>query len=78
MYHNPAMGIGWMFALSGVVLLVLILIAGLAFSQFQRPGAGDHASRPDAERTLADRLARGEIEVEEYEQRLRALRAAPR
>src|SRR5690242_18176661 len=36
-------------------LLVLILIAGLVFSQFQRPGAGDHVPRPDAERTLADR-----------------------
>ena len=78
MYHSPGMGIGWMFAFPGAVLLVLILIAGLVFSQFQRPGAGDHVPRPDAERTLADRLARGEIEVEEYEQRLRALRAVRR
>ena len=76
MYHGQGMGIGWMFVLFGIVLLVLSLIAGLALIQFQRPGAEGHASRPDAERTLADRLARGEIEVEDYEQRLRALHAA--
>ena len=31
-----------------------------------------------SERTLADRFAHGEIDTEEYEQRLRTLRAARR
>ncbi len=34
-----------------------------------------HPSTPDAEQILHERVARGEIDVEEYEQRLRALRS---
>lgn len=37
-------------------------------------GHGGHESRDDAERTLAGRLARGEIDVEEYKRLLEAFR----
>jgi putative membrane protein len=79
MYHASGMGVGWWsFIAIALVLPVLVLAAGLVFAQFQRPADKPGPQRPDAEEVLADRLARGEIGAEEYEQRLHALRAARR
>lgn len=42
------------------------------------PAAAGPPPRPTAEEILAERLARGEIEPDEYRQRLDALRTPPR
>jgi len=75
MYHGYGMGAGWSLIVFAVLLPMLLLGLGLIVAQFQR---APHAPEPGAERVLADRLARGEIEPEEYEQRLRTLRATRR
>jgi putative membrane protein len=75
MYHGYGMGAGWSLILFAVALPALLLAIGLIIAQFQR---ASRPTEPDAERVLADRLARGEIEPEEYEQRLRTLRATRR
>ena len=75
MYHGYGMGAGWSLVLFAIALPALLLAAGLIVAQLQR---APRAPEPDAERVLADRLARGEIEPEEYEQRLRTLRATVR
>jgi putative membrane protein len=72
MYHGYGMGAGWSLILFAVALPALLLAIGLVVAQIQR---APHAPEPDAERVLADRLARGEIEPEEYEQRLHTLHA---
>jgi putative membrane protein len=75
MYHGYGMGAGWSLILFAVLLPALLLAIGLLVARFQRT---PHAPEPDAEQVLADRLARGEIEAEDYEQRLRTLRATRR
>ncbi|MCU7724880.1 SHOCT domain-containing protein [Actinoplanes sp. KI2] len=75
MYHGYGMDAGWSLILFAVLLPALLLGVGLVVAQFQR---APHAVEPDAERVLADRLARGEIDAEDYEQRLRTLRATRR
>ena len=71
-------GWGW-----GIVM-VLMMIAfwgGLIWLvvALARHGVGDrrpeHGQRPTAEQILHERLARGEIDVDEYRQRLDALRS---
>ena len=75
MYHGYGMGAGWSMILFAVALPFLLIGIGLVVAEFRRaPGMPE----ADAERVLADRLARGEIETEEYEQRLRTLRATRR
>ena len=80
MYYGHGMGVGWSLLVFAIVLPALLIVAGLIAVQFRRNPAGPPASDPvpDAERVLADRFARGEIETEDYEQRLRTLRAAHR
>ena len=68
------------------VLLVIVVLAALwRGSSTHRTGGSGFAKRwegspppqshvPEAERVLAERLARGEIEVDEYRHRLAALR----
>jgi putative membrane protein len=78
MYHGYGMGAGWSLIVFAIVLPALLLAVGLLVGQFRN---GPGAARPpesDAEGLLAERLARGEIDAEEFEQRLRALRAARR
>lgn len=81
MYYGNGMGLGWSLILLAAVALPLLLIAGalLAPAIRRAPDAtAASATPPEAERVLADRLARGEIDTEEYETRLRALRATQR
>jgi putative membrane protein len=80
MFYGHGAGMGWSMIVFAVALPALIIAAVLILVQFRRapqtPPAPDPI--PEAERTLADRFARGEIGTEEYEERLRTLRAARR
>ena len=79
MYPGHGMGPGWSLIVFAVVLPTLLLAIGFLIAGMRRespvapppPGA-----LPGPERVLAQRLARGEIGTEEYEQRLHVLRAA--
>jgi putative membrane protein len=79
MYYGNGMGTGWlMMVIFAIVLPALAIAAGLIAVPLWRgpakPPAANRAS--EAELLLGDRFARGEIDTEEYEQRLRTLRAA--
>ena len=80
MYYGHGMGPGWSLIVFAVTLPALLLAAGLLAAQVRRgPEERPAASRAvEAELVLSDRFARGEIDTEEYEQRLRTLRAAHR
>jgi len=85
MYYGNGMGAGgWilMSLLGFGVLVVLILAVGTAVRQAtglrQIGPAAAGPKTAEAERVLADRFAHGDIDAEEYEQRLHTLRAAGR
>lgn len=76
---------GWGFGLMTISMVLfwgLLILAAVAL--FRYLGRSEHRSggvppaRPAAEDLLAERFARGEIDVEEYEQRLAALRGVAR
>jgi putative membrane protein len=76
------MGSGWgwamMVLLTLVFLLLIGLIAWLAASNGRAPGSTDTAvGRSSARNILDERLARGEIDIDEYNRRLAALEARP-
>jgi putative membrane protein len=79
MYYGHGMGAGWTLIIFAVALPALLLAAGLVIAQLRRvPGEPPLPVGPTwrgAEHILADRFARGEIDAEEYERRLRMLRA---
>ena len=84
------MGWGWLFLtllIVGIVILVVWAIRymgpggstqagpGRDSDQRETPSAGGHGSGNErARQILAERYARGEIELSEYEERLRTLR----
>ncbi|MEV8510468.1 SHOCT domain-containing protein [Actinoplanes sp. NPDC051475] len=81
MYYGSGMGAGgWILMVLIVALLATLLVVVLARPLLDRDTAppAPRDSAEDAERVLADRLARGDIDTEEYEQRLHALRASRR
>jgi putative membrane protein len=80
MFYGPGAGMGWSMIVFAVALPALIIAMVLILMRFRPPAETPAAPDPvpEAERTLADRFARGEIGTEEYEERLRALRAARR
>jgi putative membrane protein len=71
-------GWGWLLMTLGM-LGFWALVAVLALALLRRPGPPDHQrqpgqpSRPGAGEILAQRLARGEIDPDEYRQRLQVL-----
>ena len=76
-------GWGWVATTLGglLFLAVLGLLAWLVVRAVQRPGDGSArpprtAGQDTAERLLADRFARGEIDEDEYRRRLATLRSA--
>ena len=75
-YHGPSMGgSGWLWL--SFIALALIALAVTALVAAIGPQTRTHAQSPaPAEQVLADRLAHGDIDSEEYQQRLRTLRAA--
>ncbi|MER6591373.1 SHOCT domain-containing protein [Micromonospora purpureochromogenes] len=70
-------GIGWMWPMAGmmvgwlVLIVALAVVVWLAASRSRPAGVVDTGA---ARRILAERYARGELDTEEYEQRLNALR----
>jgi len=76
MYYGHGMGAGWIAIALMVMVPALILAIVLLLAQTRQAPDSPVASPPrDAERVLTDRFAHGEIDAEEYEQRLRTLRA---
>jgi putative membrane protein len=80
MFYGSGAGMGWSMIAFTVAVPALILAAVILLVPIRRaPGDSPPADpAPQPERTLADRFARGEIATEEYEERLRTLRAARR
>ncbi|MFE2012877.1 SHOCT domain-containing protein [Streptomyces sp. NPDC059491] len=79
-YGDGMDGWGW-FAMSvGTVLFrgLLITVAVILLRTMGRPAERPSGSRPttSAEQILGERLARGEIDEEEFRRRLTALRSA--
>lgn len=85
-WYGPGMG-GWGYGLAAfgslvfwaaVIVVIVLLIRhygrqGSAGGAFSSPGPGP---RNAAEQLLAERFARGEIDADEYRERLRVLREA--
>ena len=65
-------GWGWLLMTLGM-LGFWALVAVVALALLRRPGPPDQQRQPGAEEILAERLARGEIDPEEYRQRLQTL-----
>jgi putative membrane protein len=71
-------GWGWLLMTLGL-LGFWVLLAVVAVALLRRPGQPDQQRQPDQqpqlnpEEVLAERLARGEIDPEEYRQRLQIL-----
>lgn len=75
---------GWLL-MSLLIIVCLVVVGGLAYLLARGARTHDHSGyksdppvqrRPAAEETLDDRLARGEIDVSEYQQRKAALRGS--
>jgi putative membrane protein len=80
-YDHDFSAWGWVGMTIGMILFWGLLIAIILFAvrAFTRvPDQGDRSSGPSAEELLAERFARGEIDDEEYRQRLSTLRAHDR
>ncbi|EDX24403.1 SHOCT domain-containing protein [Streptomyces sp. Mg1] len=78
-YNHDVSGWGW-FAMSvGMILFwaLIITVAVLLFRAIARPHEHTHVpATPSPEQVLAARLARGEIDEDDYRRRLGALRRA--
>ncbi|MFF3608915.1 SHOCT domain-containing protein [Streptomyces sp. NPDC002463] len=78
-YGDGMNGWGWFAISAGTVLFwgLLIIVAVMLFRTGGRDAERSSGSRPVtlAERILGERLARGEIDEEEYRRRLTALRS---
>lgn len=79
MFGDGGMG-AWGFALmtASTVLVWLVIVLGIIALVRYLVRSGDHSggsqtSASSAERLLADRFARGEIDEDEYQRRLRVL-----
>jgi putative membrane protein len=80
-WHYGMDGGGWWWMAIMMVVFWGGLIA-LAVALLRRPhqaagGTSDSSTRPSAQEILAERLARGEIEADEYRSRLDALNHRP-
>ncbi|MFG2234472.1 SHOCT domain-containing protein [Streptomyces sp. NPDC048723] len=76
-YDHDISGWGW-FAMSASMILfwaLIIIVAVLFFRALARPQEHTHVpAAPTPEQVLAVRLARGEIDEDDYRRRLGALR----
>lgn len=74
-------GWGWWIPLVVMVLLVSVGLIGFGVALMRRSGSGDQRATnappgpipPTPQQILAERLARGEIEPDDYHRRLEAL-----
>jgi len=71
MFPGWGMG-GWMMAAYGLVVL-LVLVAAVVVVMSRRAGRNGSPATPTAKELLAQRYARGEIDDDEYFQRLSLL-----
>jgi len=73
----PSVWVSWVLLIAGVVVLVLVLVRVLVGGVTRGPGlaAGETAPpvRTPAQQILDERLARGEITLEQYQALSRAL-----
>jgi putative membrane protein len=79
-YDHDVSGWGWFAIPAGMILFwaLIITVAVLLFRALNRPQEHTHAPAtpaPSAEDILRERLARGEIDEDDYQRRLNALRA---
>ncbi|MEU5152545.1 SHOCT domain-containing protein [Streptomyces yangpuensis] len=78
-YDHGMGGWGWVVMSFGMLLLTALAVAGVVvlLRSVVRypPGPAQPPAAPSAKQVLAERFARGEIDEEEYEQRLTVLRA---
>jgi putative membrane protein len=72
--HGP-IGWGWAVMSISMVLFWALVVAAVVFLArgFQRRGGEGSPSRPNPRQLLAERFARGEIDEDEYRQRLAVL-----
>ncbi|HET6729172.1 MAG TPA: hypothetical protein VFG96_07115 [Jiangellaceae bacterium] len=71
------MHVGWMWLWGGLMMAVwLVLIVSVAWLIAVRPGSQSRAPTDRAREVLAERYAQGEIDAEEYRDRLGAARGA--
>jgi len=69
-------GWGWIGALFSLIFLAAIVVGVIVLVRyFANKPSGAGSSAAGAEAILAERYARGEIDEQEYQQRLAALRA---
>ncbi|MFD8259102.1 SHOCT domain-containing protein [Streptomyces griseoluteus] len=79
-YDHNVSGWGWFAMSAGMILFwaVIITIAVLLLRALNQPHEHTHtAAAPSAEDILRERLARGEIDEDEYRRRLAALHVGP-
>ena len=81
MYWGTGMG-GWgmlLMTVSNLLFLGLLIAGAIALIRYtSRSARQDRAAEPaPAQRVLADRFARGEIDEDEYERRLQVLSTTP-
>ncbi|MGC4987457.1 SHOCT domain-containing protein [Streptomyces sp. DT193] len=77
-YDHDVSGWGWFAMSAGMILFwaLIITVAVLLFRTLNRPQEHTHVpATPPAEDILRERLARGEIDEDDYQRRLNALRA---
>jgi putative membrane protein len=78
-YGHEMSGWGFPLTLIGMAVFWAAVIYGIValvrYTSRNRPQAGEPDRAPGAERLLAERLARSEIDEDEYRRRLAALRA---
>jgi putative membrane protein len=80
-WYGSGMG-GWGYAVTTIAMVVFWaaviygIVALIRHAGRSGPPSGEPALLPAPERLLAERFARGEIDEEEYQQRLAGLRAA--
>ena len=77
-YWNQHMSTGgWVLSAIGMVILLAVVLGSLAWLLSQRRPTGRGLALLDATQTLQQRLARGELTVDQYEVVLRALNRTP-
>jgi putative membrane protein len=78
-YGNAMGGWGYLFMTIATVLFwALIILGAIALSRYLIRGERPTTARLTPEQVLAERFARGEIDEQEYHQRLDVLRGASR
>ena len=77
-YGSPMAGWGGLFmTITTALFWVLIILGGIALFRYLNRGDRSTPPRPTPEQILAERFARGEIDDQEYGQRLDTLRGTP-